>query len=64
MKASEIKINEEYTVIVLERNGVKDYYLEKKDYGDLMYMFGTEQDIEITEELVMDYVEDAEEFFI
>lgn len=36
----EIIINEEFTVIELFRNNTYEYYLSKKDYGNLLFCFG------------------------
>ncbi len=37
----EIIINEDFTVIELFRNNEYEYYLSKKDYGHLLFSFGT-----------------------
>lgn len=45
-------INETYNAIILERNGIYEYYLEKIGYGNLMYLFGVTEKITVPEEYI------------
>ena len=54
-------INETYNAIILERNGMYDYYLEKVGYGDLMFLFGFAEKIEVGEEHISEEL--ADEFW-
>lgn len=35
--------NEDYNIIIIKDNGFFEYYLQKKGYGDLRFMFGIKE---------------------
>lgn len=55
-------INETYNAIILERNGMYDYYLEKVGYGDLKHLLGLTEKVTVTEDDLPDE-EEAFEFW-
>lgn len=55
-------INETYNAIILERDGMYDYYLEKVGYGNLMHLFGLTEKVTVTEDALPDE-EEAFEFW-
>lgn len=56
MKVEIIKYNRNYNVIIIYKNNLLEYYLEKKGYGDLFYMFGAYDNFEIIPEIVEDHI--------
>jgi hypothetical protein len=48
-----------YSVIILDRNGMHEYYLAKNGYGDLYYILGSVEEIDIAT-IVDDYIDAAE----
>ena len=48
-----------YTIVILERKGLKEYYLEKNGYSHLYFMFGSDVEMDATA-VVDEYIEDAE----
>lgn len=55
-------INETYNAIILERDGMYDYYLEKVGYGNLLHLFGLSEKVTVTEDDIPDE-EEAFEFW-
>lgn len=54
-------INETYNAIILERDGMYEYYLEKVGYSDLMFLFSLAEKIEVGEEHINEEL--ADEFW-
>jgi hypothetical protein len=54
-------INETYNAIILERDGMYEYYLEKVGYANLLFLFGYAEKIEVIEEHISEEL--AEEFW-
>lgn len=52
-----------YNLITIykEEDGYYHYYLEKKNYGHLFYMFGTKEKIEPDKQYLQEYINQAEE---
>ena len=55
-------INETYNAIILERDSMYDYYLEKVGYGNLLHLFGLSEKVTVTEDALPDE-EEAFEFW-
>lgn len=55
----EQKFEFKYSVIELKRNGIYEYYLSKENYGDLLFMYGTQKRCEPTAETVEEYAAHA-----
>lgn len=48
-----------YSVIELKRNVLYEYYLSKKGYGDLMYLYRTKEECFPTQDTVLQYIQTA-----
>ena len=48
LKTTIKKFNEHYNIVKIYKNDMIDFYLEKIGYGDLYFIVGTENDIELT----------------
>ena len=55
------KVFGEYTVLEIKRNGIYNYYLEKQGYGDLLFMYGTEEECFPEEDGVSESIKEAED---
>ena len=55
------QINDLYNLIIIERKNIFEYFLEKENYGNLFYMFGLTEKLDLQTELIMEYIEIAEE---
>lgn len=54
------QINENYTLITIERQEATEYYIEKNGYGHLFYVCGTEKTIELEQDYINSYIQLAE----
>ena len=55
---------DDYTVLEIKRNGIYSYYLEKDGFGDLLFMYGTEEEAFPCEDVVSEYIdENAADFW-
>jgi hypothetical protein len=48
-----------YSVIELKRNGLFEYYLSKQNFGDLMFMYSTENECFPSVDYVLPYVKQS-----
>ena len=49
----------DYSVLEIERNGIYEYYLSHKDYGNLYFMYGTEEKCFPTPTMVSEHIKIA-----
>lgn len=54
------KFNNEYNIIKIYRGNLKEFYLEKKLYGNLFYICGVYDDINLPDEYIEEIVNFAE----
>lgn len=63
----EFKFNENYNIIILKRNtGIYEYYLEKVNYSNLVFMFGLNVELNpnsFTKQYVLDFIKAYEKFW-
>lgn len=49
----------DYSVLEIERNGIYEYYLSKKDYGNLYFMYSTNGKCFPTQTKVLEHIKTA-----
>lgn len=49
----------DYSVLEIERNDMYEYYLSKKDYGNLYFMYSTEEKCLPTLTTVLEHIKSA-----
>lgn len=50
---------QKYSIIELKRYVLYEYYLSKKGYGDLMYLYSTKEECVPTQDTVLQYIQMA-----
>ena len=52
-----------FSVLEIERNGIYEYYLSKKDCANLYFMYGTEEKCFPSQTTVLEYIKFANTVF-
>ena len=61
IKAKIQNFDDEYNIIKLYKDNIVEFYLEKIGYGDLCYICGVGDDIELTSDYIYKAIEIAEQ---